>query len=661
MRTSSLWRIAAAAAFAAGLIVLGCSRPAPALQPPPATFLNQAPSVRYVGVQACRKCHVEKASTFAHTGMGRAFYRFTSAVAVEDFSKRNELVDPRTGVHYRMTRRGPSFFMKQFVVDPGGRERHADEREMTYVLGSGNHARSYVTVEDGRLWEMPVCWYPDGALWDLCPGFDRHLGNFGRKISDSCVFCHNGRMVRDGEDDTNRFLEPIPEGIDCERCHGPGELHVEKWSQGAEAPTGNLDPTIVNPARLPSDRRIQVCFQCHMGDSVATERANRAGHPREDFRPGQSILDAFVPVGYVDPTRHDFGLSAQGERLLLSACYRKSGGKIECLTCHDPHVTVFRKDRPADFFRAKCLGCHAEAACKAPASARGATSPPDDCVRCHMRRAWADDQRHADFTDHWIRKTIADDASDRRASQNVIPLVPADFRKLAPGEQAYEIARGMFGLSTDHPPGPEKAALLSAAEAALGKAIASRFDRAEAYLILGKVQNGLDRPEDAARSFREAVGRDPKDPEATYQLAKALDAAGARDEAIPLLESAVLTWKRHAGMLAELGSLRLTTGHPAEALIVLEQAARLQPFDGRYEANRAAALQALGRKSEALAAVEEAVRRDPDNPEIWRTYGTIHEAAGDAAGNAEAGRRIADLRERARLYADDGGPTMAVE
>ena len=55
------------------------------------------------------------------------------------------------------------------------------------------------------------------------------------------------------------------------------------------------------------------------------------------------------------------------------------------------------------------------------------------------------------------------------------------------------------------------------------------------------------------------------------------------------------------------------------------------------------------------------MRRDPDNPEIWRTYGTIHEAAGDAAGNAEAGRRIADLRERARLYADEGGPSMSVE
>lgn len=643
-------------------LAVSCGRAAPpekAAADARAHFLNHDLKVRYVGAEACRPCHVEKASTAAHTGMGRAFYRLTPRTAVEDFTTRNRFLDARTGVAYRMTERGGRYLMAQYVPGEGGRELHLDEREMTYVIGSGNHSRSYVTEREGRLWQMPVCWYP-GGLWDLCPGFDKNNGNFGRKISDSCVFCHNGRMVA-GDASGNRFVEPLPMGIGCERCHGPGELHVAKWRGGDAAPSGEADPTIVNPRRLPQDLRIQVCFQCHLGDSKATERGNRLGKSRDDYRPGMPVHDAFVPIAYMSPTRHDFGLSAQGERLMLSACFQKSGGKIECLTCHDPHVTVFRADRPGDAFTAKCLSCHERQACTGPAAARAATSPPDDCVRCHMRKAWADDQRHADFTDHWIRRRIDDEAPDERASLNVGPLLPAEFRKLPSPERAYALGRGMFGLSADHPPGPSKIALLEGTEGAIRKGIQTGFDPAEAWLVMGKAQAALERREDAIASFREALRREPENREAAYQLGIALAAVGAQDKAVAVLEEAAAKHPDDAQILAELGSIHLDARRPAEALAALDKATALAPFDGRYEINRATALQQLGRKADAMAAAESAVTRDPDNVAVWRAYGAVQKAAGNAGLAEDARRRVEDLERRARLYGEDAGPAMAME
>jgi hypothetical protein len=88
---------------------------------------------------------------------------------------------------------------------------------------------------------------------------------------------------------------------------------------------------------------------------------------------------------------------------MLSACYDASDGALDCLTCHDPHITVYHEDRPADLFRLACLRCHAEDDCGAPAESRAGTTPPDDCIACHMRRMEPTDQRHAVYTDHWIR------------------------------------------------------------------------------------------------------------------------------------------------------------------------------------------------------------------------------------------------------------------
>src|SRR6185436_18408940 len=124
--------------------------------PPPASpggaaFLNQAKDVAYVGRETCRPCHAERWSTFAHTGMGRSWYPLTGAPAIEDWTGRNTVHLPQTGLHYRMFRRDGKFFMRQSIVDTAGRESAVDERELTRVVGSGNHSRAYLVEIGGKL------------------------------------------------------------------------------------------------------------------------------------------------------------------------------------------------------------------------------------------------------------------------------------------------------------------------------------------------------------------------------------------------------------------------------------------------------------------------------------------------------------------------------
>ena len=87
--------------------------------------------------------------------------------------------------------------------------------------------------------------------------------------------------------------------------------------------------------------------------------------------------------------------------MTLSKCYRSSGGRLSCITCHDPHVESAAQDAPA-YYRTKCLSCHTEKSCALPVGIRQRKTPPDDCAGCHMPKRDVQVIAHAVLTNHRI-------------------------------------------------------------------------------------------------------------------------------------------------------------------------------------------------------------------------------------------------------------------
>jgi hypothetical protein len=166
---------------------------------------------------------------------------------IEDWTTHNTFEVKATGLRADVP---PRRQVHAAIRDAKGRESAVDERELIRVVGSGHHSRTYLVAVGDKLFQTPMCWYTKDAVWDLCPGYEQNNDYFSREIDRTCVFCHNARMVRQ-PGARNAYVEPIPNGIDCERCHGPGRLHVDRWARG-ETPTGTGDPAIVNPKREPA-------------------------------------------------------------------------------------------------------------------------------------------------------------------------------------------------------------------------------------------------------------------------------------------------------------------------------------------------------------------------------------------------------------------------
>ena len=88
-----------------------------------------------------------------------------------------------------MIQRNGKFYQRRYQQDSDGKEKNVFELEITFVIGSGNHARTYLNLsEGGVLTQLPVSWYSQEERWAMSPGYDHsHHDDFARKILEVCV------------------------------------------------------------------------------------------------------------------------------------------------------------------------------------------------------------------------------------------------------------------------------------------------------------------------------------------------------------------------------------------------------------------------------------------------------------------------------------------
>jgi predicted CXXCH cytochrome family protein len=355
----------------------------------PSPYRNTQPGVAYVGSAACIACHADEHASFGQTGMGRSMAEVDPALAPPD----GAVEHPPSKRRYRAFRRDGKLWHQELLLTPDGEDVVLAEYPLKYVVGSGHHGLTYLVETDGFLVESPLTWYTSRQAWDVSPGYDNpKQQGFARPIGADCLFCHAGRADVIGRSTHRMHVGEIV--IGCERCHGPGALHVERHN-GGQSLDGAIDDTIVNPAHLSRDLAESICQQCHLNsDAAVTVR----GRKLTDFRPGLRFED-FREIYLFKEADQSMTVVGHVEQMHLSRCYQASDS-FSCLTCHDPH------DEPAPAARAAhtnkvCLGCHRLESCTVSAIHRKQESPDNNCVHCHMPRSTTDIP-HLAFTHHRV-------------------------------------------------------------------------------------------------------------------------------------------------------------------------------------------------------------------------------------------------------------------
>ncbi|HKI16384.1 MAG TPA: multiheme c-type cytochrome, partial [Isosphaeraceae bacterium] len=254
-------------------------------------YQNTRLGVKYVGDAACVRCHADIVASFGRTPMGSSLAPLGSVPPIGGDGTSARPPFEVQGLRYSVENRGGHVIHIESRHDASGRVVARNEAEVQYVLGSGRQAFAFLIERDGYLFESPITWYAGERKWQLSPSYERRNYHFDRPILEDCLFCHTNRVER-ASSALNRYRPPIFHGyaIGCERCHGPGEIHV-----GRSKVIDGKDLSIVNPANLEPSLGDAVCEQCHL----IGRRVSRPDLRTDDYRPGLPFYrfwSALVPA-----------------------------------------------------------------------------------------------------------------------------------------------------------------------------------------------------------------------------------------------------------------------------------------------------------------------------------------------------------------------------
>jgi tetratricopeptide (TPR) repeat protein len=494
------------------------------------------------GNEACASCHAEISKSYAKTSMAQASGPALEGVIAGEFK------DKVSGVDYRIFQRGGRAWMS---YERDGAPDVRGERELLYFIGSGRKGRTYLFSVDGYLFEAPINWYAQEERWNMTPAYieapeiPMNLPSFA-----SCLNCHTSSLQPHISGTRNRYTGApfLHDGITCERCHGAPNGHVSA-----------KDP-IVNPAKLPAERRDGICMECHFEGIAAIPQP---GKHVEQFQPGEKLSDYlhyFVMAG--NQAQNAEALS-QFEALSLSVCKRQSGDKLWCGSCHDPHMQPNAEEKVA-YYRSKCLNCHGEAF----AQKHHANKP--DCMQCHMPALPSKDVAHTQSTDHRILKE----------PQREQPVKTADTSNLGPFPQ-------------------------SAAPLVTDRDLALAWEQLARRGIPGASQK-------AEASLRKALTELPDDPSLLSAMGFEQQQRGHEEDAKSLYERTLKVRPTSNTAATNLGIMDAQHGDVRPAVELWQAAFQRVPYRSEIGMDLAMVFCAAGQKDEARRYVQRVLEFNPD-------------------------------------------------
>lgn len=360
----------------------------------PAASRSQTTPEGYVGDHACESCHQEKVQTYHNTAHFLTSQLPSSGSILGQFNPdSNVLKTSNPDLFFRMDAKGSDFF--QTAVEGIAPYTTSHTEKIGLVVGSGGKGQTYLYWKSDTLFQLPVSYWREIG-WVNSPGYRDGVANFDRPIIPRCLECH-GTYFRATPPPPNRYSQSgFIVGITCEKCHGPGQAHVEHSSS---SPATSSNAAILNPRRFSRDRQMDLCAWCHAGHGTAVQAWF-------SYKPGEPLAQ------YIELPRPDASAAidvhgSQAELLTKSRCFASSN--MTCITCHDVHTS---QHSLAEFSQ-RCFGCHKVESCGMFAKLGAGIA--SNCIDCHMPLQetnlivfdWKGKKARPQVRNHWIKIYLA--------------------------------------------------------------------------------------------------------------------------------------------------------------------------------------------------------------------------------------------------------------
>lgn len=353
----------------------------------PVDDTDQRTNPGYLGADACAECHRDR-----HKGFVETAHHLTSGRVVPG-GIRGHFDGPGSGLATNDA--ALSFEMRNLedrLVQTVSYDDWRLDIPMDVFTGSAKSGQTMLYWHGDGLYQTHVSYLTKVDSWIKSPGYDDTVAVYSRAIRDSCLECHI-TFIKRKQAPNFYHRDSAVLGISCERCHGPGEAHVQHHQKFPEEKTSKH---IIQPSDLTRQQQLEICAQCHSGSFKLLSDAF-------SFVPGQKLSDHHKAIESSASGASGVHTSNQLTRISMSKCFQQS--EMTCTTCHNPHENQ-RGNTKA--FTQACFQCHQVEHCGM--SAELGNKIVDDCIRCHMPLAKNADMQGAgadllsvEMVDHYIR------------------------------------------------------------------------------------------------------------------------------------------------------------------------------------------------------------------------------------------------------------------
>lgn len=357
----------------------------------------------FVSSDACASCHPSEYASWS-----RSYHRtMTQVITPETMIPEWSGSFVMHGKKYRLFQERDQYWVE---VDQG---LGTTERRRV-LMATGSHLQQVYWVATGKGREvrlLPLTWLVEDERWIpysysfLKPDDPEEPLFIWNK---RCIFCHSTGGRPRVDETTLQVKTQVGElGIACESCHGPADRHARANRSALRRYrlylTGEDDDTIVNPAKLSTERSNEICGQCHsmMGYSN-DEYVQLAMSVGSTYRPGEDLSETRLLLDRPGPgeqsrwpefvdfdafTWDDGQIRNSGRDyngIVASACGAE--GDLTCLDCHSMHQSD-PEDQLAHGMAGDeaCLQCHDNFRTRiAEHSHHAADSSGSRCYNCHM-------------------------------------------------------------------------------------------------------------------------------------------------------------------------------------------------------------------------------------------------------------------------------------
>ena len=322
---------------------------------------------KFAGSAACANCHKDIYQSHILTA-----HHLTSQKANEKNIK-GSYGDSKNKFYYNsdiyvaVEKRDSQLYQVEYV---NGVQQYMASFDIT--VGSGKRGQTFLYWYHNKILQMPLTYFTSLDQWTNSPGFSNRV-IFRRPVTSRCLECHSTYFEKTSDEKTEPedFSKTnIIYGVECEKCHGPGEEHVEFHMKN---PNEKIGQYIINPKNFTRTQSLDLCRLCHGGRLEKTK-------PSFTFQSGDKLADYFA----VDTSSKDAAdIDVHGNQygmLAASKCFKMS--QMTCVTCHSPHEN---QENQKEVFSQRCMSCHTEQHdnfCKLKGKTGIAIAK--NCIDCHM-------------------------------------------------------------------------------------------------------------------------------------------------------------------------------------------------------------------------------------------------------------------------------------